>query len=399
MKLPFVGSQRRLYLDFASITPVSRRVQKSIADSYTYFYNPSSIHTEGVTVHKRLATARKLVADEFRAHSDEIIFTASGTESCVLAVRGVVEAARKEIAQPHIIVSAIEHPAVLETARALEAAGHAHLSILSVDESGLVNVSELAKLIRTDTVLVSIQYTNNEIGVCEPIRDIGLLIAKMRGHNTYPVFHSDASQAVLYEELNTTKLHVDLMTIDGIKCYGPRGIGVLYKRRGVTLVPLMTGGGHEGGMRSGTENYPAIYGLADALVDAREQRESETVRLSEIRTYARDEIRRHIPQARVHESQTHQSPHILNICFPGSDAEYIVLSLDALGIAVSATSACRSLHGDTSSYVVSALGDESCATSSIRFSFGRETQRRDIDRLLRALKELVHRQVIPSPAP
>jgi len=395
MRIPFLHP-KRIYLDAASITPISDTVRRTMDAVSRIFYNPSSIHRDGVTAQQICNTARTSVAKHFGAHEDEIIFTASGTESCALAIIGTVHGARDISAKPHVIVSAIEHQAVQDTVQRLERDNLISLTKLPVDQCGRISHDELAAQIRPETVLISCMMTNNETGSMMDIKTIGNMVRKIRGAHRYPLFHTDASQAVLYEDLAVYKLHTDVLTIDGIKCYGPRGIGVLYKRRGVKIVPLFGGGGQEHGFRSGTENVPAIAGLAAALSDAHDRRAHERVRLADIRAYARDKIKTVVPHCIEHRGEgVWQSPHILNICFPGADAEYVTLSLDARGFSVSYASACLSTHGDASSYVISALGHDACARSSIRFSFGRETTKKDIDRLLRAMQELVHRGVIP----
>lgn len=395
----FTKHKKRIYLDYASITPIDNDVKQAIEKGYEFFYNPSSIHKDGVQARGMLDDARERVAHFFHAHADEIMFTASGTESCVTALRGVVHHAQREagIETPHIIISAIEHAAVMETAEQLQAEG-ARVSIVPVDAGGRIDVAEVKELITKETVLISLIMMNNEIGVIEPIREMSLVVRKYKTEHKsmYPLFHTDASQALLYEDIDLRKIHVDLLTGDSIKCYGPRGVGVLVKRRDVMMDPLLTGGGQEKGLRSGTENVPGIVGFAKALEIARDQRESERTRLMHIRLYAKEKIQKIIPGAEFNEDEHFTSPHILNVCFKGSDAEYIVISLDALHISCSYASACQSLHGDTSSYVIGALQKSDCERSSVRFSFGRDTTYTHIDALGDALAELVHRKVIQT---
>lgn len=387
--------QKRIYLDYASSTPVAPSVARVLEESFSFFQNPSSVHREGVRAHDLMEESRKQVAHTIEAQPDEIIFTASGTESCVIALRGVVEQAKGFIEVPHIIVSSIEHAAVLETAKDLGKRGIARVSYVDPDEHGVIHAEYIKECLTPETVLVSVMTVNNEIGTVEPIKEIGLLLRKHKNEKGYPLFHSDASQAFLYNELSVLKLHTDLMTLDGIKCYGPRGIGVLFKKRNVRLDTPITGGGQEQGIRSGTEHVGAIRGLACALVYGKEVREKETIRVEAIRQYAKSVITKVIPGALYNENEQH-SPHILSVCFPGCDAEYVVISLDALGIACAWGSACKSAHGDTASYVLDKMGTETCKQSTVRFSFGRETTKKDIDVLSDALRELVHRNVIAN---
>ncbi len=392
--------KKRLFLDYASITPIDERVLKVVHDAHQYFQNPSSIHKDGVKAKELIEEARKKVASFFRAHQDEVIFTASGTESCVMAIRGVVSEARKKIGRPHIIISAIEHPAISETVTLLEEEG-VEVSVLPVDENGLVQIAVLKELIKEETILVSIQMVNSEVGTIEPIRDISLYIQKIKkektfvkNENTYPLLHTDASQAICFEDIDLRKIHADLLTADSIKCYGPRGMGLLFKRRNVKISPVITGGGQEFGLRSGTENLPGILGFAKALEIAEVIRVGEGERLADIKKYAAERITALISKCEINGSIETSSPHILNICFKDADAEFVVLSLDALDISCSYASACKSLHGDATSLVISALGKEKCAGSSVRFSFGRSTTRKSIDRLIEVLTELMHRGVI-----
>lgn len=387
--------QKRVYLDYASITPIDTDVLRVVTETHKVFFNPSSIHKDGVQAKKLLDTHRLDIARIYHVHPDEVLFTASGTESCVLALRGVVEKAKETIERPHIVITSIEHPAVLETARALEKQG-IDISIVPVNDEGVVSVSDISNAIQDNTVLVSSVMTNNETGTIEPIRELSLLIKKIRKEKAgaYPLLHTDASQALVYEELDLRKIHVDLLSGDSIKCYGPRGIGMLFVRRTTALSTIMSGGGQEGGIRSGTENLPAIAGFACALKKAVAVRAREVSRLQQIKNYAWHNIHTIVPSAHINGMETGGSPHILNICFKGCDAEFVVLSLDALGISCSYASACKSLHGDSSSYVVEALGKLDCARSSIRFSFGRHTSVSDIDLLCDAIRELVHRGVI-----
>ena len=397
MKFPFFrGDKKRVYLDYASSTPIDPSVTRILTESFAVFYNPSSIHKEGVLARNKIELARSEAVRFIDAQPDEIIFTGSGTESCVLAIRGVVEQARSVVGKPHVITSMIEHASVLETIKDLERRAVIRATYLQPDHEGRISVDDIKESIQEDTVLISVMMVNNEVGTIEPIKDIGLLVRKHKNEKGYPLFHTDASQAVLYNEISVLKLHTDLLTLDGIKCRGPRGIGLLYVKRGIRLAPVLTGGGQEKGLRSGTENISAICGFAHALTQAKQEREVETNRVEEVRAYAKIKIKNVIPNVVFNESKTHHSPHILSVCFPACDAEFVVISLDALGIAAAWGSACKSIHGDTSSYVLAAMGKDDCMQSSVRFSFGKETTKKDIDALCDALVELVHRKVITT---
>ncbi|MDR3557952.1 MAG: aminotransferase class V-fold PLP-dependent enzyme, partial [Candidatus Pacebacteria bacterium] len=249
---------KTIYLDYASITPLDPLVQKEMTKWSKEPLNPSSIHSLGVKAKKALDTARTSVAGFLNAHADEIVFTSGGTEANGLALEGVYRAAhRAGFAKPHLIISAIEHSSILETAAMLEKNG-VEVTKLAVNKNGLVSLEELKKAIKQETFLVSIMTANNEIGTIQPVREIAKVIRdakKMRSKVesrslTYPLFHTDACQAVLYEELNVEMLGIDLLTLDASKACGSRGAGLLYVKRGTPIEPIIYGGGQESGMRS-----------------------------------------------------------------------------------------------------------------------------------------------------
>ena len=365
--------------------------------------NPSSIHKDGVRAARELALARGRVADFLSAHADEIVFAASGTESDNLAVMGVFKHARlsKEFAgrDVHIITTAIEHPAVLEACRHLESVG-AKVTYLSVNAQGLIDCKELRAALRPETVLVSVAYANNEIGVIEPLREIAKEIRhfkKLQAESgkqnavPYPLFHTDACQAAAYLSMNVAELGVDLLTFNSTKLGGPAGIGVLFVRRDAPIDPIIYGGGQEHGLRSGTENVPAAAGLMKALL-ARPNPE-----MKELQDFFIAEIKKRFPQARINGSLEHRLPNNINVSFPNMESELLVLELDARGISVSAGSACAGAK-DQSSHVLEALYGKDDAASTllgagkkwgtVRFSLGRTTKKRDCDRALRALEEI-----------
>ncbi len=401
---------KRIYLDYASLTPIDPRVVREMkAFSAPKYANPSSLYHEGVAAKKALGQARKQVSDSIHAHPDEIIFTSGGTEANSLALEGVVRAARENgVANPHIIISNIEHSSIIETANMLEKHG-CEVTRLGVDNSGIISLEELKKSIKSNTVLVSIMTVNNEIGSIQPIREIAKVVrgarkllnslvansnAKSHGLKNsqsqsgsdltgiYPLFHTDAAQAFLYEELYVEKLGVDLLTLDGSKVYGPRGIGCLFVKRDTPIQPIILGGGQEGGMRSGTENIPAIMGFAKALEIASKERSREGERITRLR----DEFVQLLKAKKLEVViNSTGSPHILNISIPKIDNEFFLFQLDAKGVACSTKSSC--LRDEEESYVLKAVGVNSA--NSLRFSFGRWTKKGDIKKVLRVIASIL----------
>lgn len=382
---------RRIYLDYASLTPIDSRVLREIkAFSAPKYANPSSLYKEGVLAKKSLNQARKDVADFIHAHPDEIIFTSGGTESNCLAIQGIVNKSIKDgIKNPHIIISSIEHSSIIELANIMEKNG-CELTVLSVDRSGIVFLEELKKSIKSNTVIVSIMTINNEIGSVQPIKDIAKIIrdfkirSKVQDQNqiSYPFFHTDAAQAVICEDINVEKLGVDLLTIDSSKLYGPRGTGCLFIKRNTPIQPVIYGGGQEFGMRSGTENIPSIMGFAKALnIINIEKSIGFTDKFSELRKIMIDGLKSIRPDIVINGANNH----ILNISIPSIDNEFFVFQLDAKGIACSTKSSC--LRDEDESYVIKAIGGNS--KTAIRFSFGRWTKKGDIKRVLKVISKIL----------
>jgi len=379
--------KERVYLDYAAATPIDPRIQKVIKDSQKLYANPSAIHQEGVLAKKSLEEARGIIAKLAQVKPKEVIFTASGTESDNLAIQGVFFGYQGQDL-PHIITSTIEHPAILAICRKLEKTAKAEISYVGVNEAGLINPDDVRRNLKKNTILVSIMQVNNEVGTIQPISKIAKIIKGYRKENgsQYPYFHTDASQGACYLDFRLESLGVDLLTLDSIKTYGPRGVGVLIKKDCVKASPVLLGGGQEGGLRPGSENLPGLRGFQEALSIACREREFETKRLEKIRDYGIEEIQKVFPKATLNGSRETRLPNNINVCFPGVDAEFLVIKLDNQGVAVSFSSSCRSLTGESSSYVVNELGKKDCATSSIRITLGRFSTKKDIDRLVSELK-------------
>lgn len=425
-------SRKRIYLDNTSTTPLDPRVLKAMLPYFSEkFGNPSSIHAEGVIAKNALESSRKSVAGILQCRKEEIIFTSGGTESNNLGIFGVVKALEKNglsISKMHFVTTNIEHASVLECFRELKARG-ARVDYAPVGENGVVKAETVGALLKPETVLVSVGLANNEIGTIQPVREISKII---RAHNLknfkparmVPVgfgagglsnfqtcFHSDGSQAQLYLNCSPSRLGVDLLTLDGHKMYGPKGVGALYVKRNTPLSPIIFGGGQERGVRSTTENVPAIAGFAKAFEIVTAEREKESARLTKLRDYFYSNLLQNIGIEVTKEGEKGKNgrksdrmsgqfkrvvingdlwerlPNNINISLPGLDTEFLLLKLDAVGIACSTKSSCLGSEGG--SYVVRAIGGgEERANSTLRFSLGRHTTKKDVDFLLKCLHKI-----------
>jgi cysteine desulfurase len=372
-----------LYLDNAATTPLDRDVFRVMSEyDISFFANPSSLHTAGVQVKALLEDKRREVAKRMQVRPQEIFFTSGGTESNNLALRGVVQTFKKENpgVRPHIIISAIEHASVLDVAHSLEAEG-ALLDIIPVNSLGLIRPLDIIEKIKPNTVIVSVLYANNEIGVIEPIGSIGRLIREYRTkHNSlFPYFHTDACQATNYLPIDAPRLRADLITLNASKIYGPKGVGILFVRSGVSVEPLMRGGGQERGLRSGTESVSLALGFAHALDKAITLQEEETIRLKEIQNYALTLFDSRFDLFEIHGSRTERLPNNISIHTKGFSGEEMVIRLDSYGIAVSSRSACSSVDTEGSYVILAIGGDEKKAKETIRVTMGRDTKKEDID--------------------
>ncbi len=376
-----MARQKTIYLDNAATTPLDASVLKAMSPYFgTHYGNPSALYKEALVASKALREARQSIADCLRAQPDTIVFTSGGTEADNLAILGVARANKKK--GKHIIVTAVEHHAVLHSAEALTKEGF-EVTVVPVDAVGSVRAEEVLQAIRPDTILVSVMYANNEIGTIFPLADIGRGIVRYRKEKktSLPLFHTDAAQAPQYLELDVEKLHVDLMTVNGGKIYGPKGTGFLYVRRGVALTPLMYGGSQERGVRAGTENIPGVVGLSVALELALKQRAKETKRLLQLTAYFWKTLSKKVPGVVMNGPSVGESrlPNNLNVIFPGVDGEALVIYLDSLGVACSTGSACTAVSREPS-HVLKAIGrSEGEILSSVRFSLGRATTKSMID--------------------
>ncbi len=406
---------KKIYLDYAGATPMNPLVYKMIS-SYQehYFANPSAVYDLGVEARGVINESRLTISKLIGAHSDEIIFTGSGTESDALAIVGVVlnykiqninKNSKKVI--PHIITTKIEHPAVLENCRFLENLGLAQVTYISVKENGIIDPKDIKDALKHNTILVSVMYANNEIGTIQPIKEISKIIRHFKKINLknqplnseFPLFHTDACQAINYLPVeNIEKLGVDLLSFNGSKIYGPKGIGVLYKKRNVKLSALYQGGGQEFGLRSGTENVSYILGVAISLEETFKIKKKESLRLIKLRNYTIEKlIKLNISPFKIilNGDQEKRLPNNINISISDISSELLVIELDALGIKVSEKSACHS-SDENSSYVIKAIRKKckrrkNSIEGSLRISLGRPTTKKDLNVLVASLKTILNK--------
>jgi cysteine desulfurase len=375
----------RIYFDNAATTPLDPRVFNAMQPYLQRFWgNPSSLHREGREARAAVDPARNQVAQLLGAEPNEIVFTSSGTEADALAIRGALTA--KNLSGAHLIASAIEHPAVLTCCRRLQREG-VSLTLLSVDEDGIVDPDSLRQALRPETRLVSIMSANNVIGTIQPIAELAE-IARRHG----ALFHTDAVQAAGKIPFDVHKQPIDLLSLSAHKLHGPKGMGALYVRSGVELSPLLEGGGQEAGLRSGTENVAGIVGLGAAAEIAREEMSAEAARLVKIREHLIDSIAEQIPNAYLIGDRYRRLPGHICLGFAGMEGEAIrlLLDLDGAGIAVSSGSACSAIHAGEPSHVLEALGfDPLRARGSLRISLGRFNTFEEATRMLEVLPRMV----------
>lgn len=371
-----------VYLDNAASTGVHPDVVEAMLPYFReQFGNPSSHHTFGASVHESVEAARGTISSVVNAEPDELIFTSGGTEADHLAIVGASLLAPAN--RRHIIVSAIEHQAVLRAADQLSESGFT-VTIVNPDSQGIIRPEAIAAAIRPDTFLVSVMMVNNEIGTIQPLEKISGILRPRR-----ILFHSDAVQALGKIPLDVQKLGVDLLSLSAHKIHGPKGIGALFVRKGVQLKPLLPGGGQEHGYRSGTENVPAIVGFAKAVEVANTTLEQFSKRVLALREKLESELLAALPGSRMTAASLHRSPYIASIIFPMVDNSYLLNRLDAAGIYVTSGSACAS-HSLEPSHVLIAMGlSENLARSAIRFSLSSLTTEAEIDHVIRSVIEIV----------
>ncbi len=382
-----------IYLDYAASTPVDKEVLKEMnVCSSKFFGNPNSVHGVGLLANKQLDSARKKIALALSVNAGEVYFTSGGTESNNLALVGFVKSYVRENTskKPHIILGKFEHASVVGIKNELELLG-AQVSYADINESGVIDLDSLKKLIRKETVLVSIMLVNNESGITQSLSKISGILKKYRDTNTskYPILHSDASQAPRYMSVKPKQLGAELLTLDGQKIYGPKGIGVLYKDTSVKLSPILVGGSQEEKIRPGTQNVCGALAMARAFEICEERRNADNKKLEDLKKYFISELPGAVHNAEINGAAKRAVPGIINIYLPNIiDAERFLIDLDVRGIAISLGSACGT-SGREPSHVISAMyGNEERAHKSARFSFGRETTKTHIKKTIEILKEV-----------
>ncbi|MGC8981736.1 MAG: cysteine desulfurase NifS [Minisyncoccia bacterium] len=375
---------KKIYLDYASTTPVDPRVIKAMLPYFSEkFGNTMSLHFFGQEAKEALEKSREVVANLINAKKDEIIFTSSATESNNFALKGIAFANKDK--GKNIIISSIEHPSIIESAEWLERQGF-KIKRLKVDKHGLINLDDLRKEIKKDIILVSIMHANNEIGTIEPIEKIGK-ICKEKG----VYFHTDASQSFGKIPIDVNKMNIDLLTASSHKMYGPKGVGILYIKKGTKIEPIIHGGGHEFNLRSSTINLPAIVGFSKACEICKKEMKKEFERLKRLRKKLINGVLKNIPGSHLNGHKNFSLPNIVNFWFEKVEGESIVYQLDLLGISASTGSACSSEKLEPS-HVLLAIGlKPNEAHGSLRISLGRWTKEKDIDYLLRVLPKVIEK--------
>jgi cysteine desulfurase len=378
----FADTKRQVYLDYAATTPTEPRVLEAMLDFYATTYgNPSSLHFAGRQARQAVDEARLAFAAGLQAAPPEIIFTGSGSEADNLALKGVAQA--KKAVGRHIITSSIEHHAVLETCEYLETEDF-EITYLPVDKKGMVQPDTLRRALRPDTILVSIMHANNEIGTIQPIAQLAAI-----AHQADCLFHTDAVQTAGQLAIDVEALDVDLLTLSAHKFYGPKGVGILYVREGVELVPLVHGGAQEQHKRAGTENVPGIVGAARAFELALKNLDMEVARLQQLRDHLWRQISSSQHEVRLNGHPTERLPNNLNISFKGVEAEGVLLRLSLAGVAASMGSACTS-ESIEPSHVIQAVGlPPEWARGTLRFTLGCHTTESDINYTADVLTQIV----------
>lgn len=382
---------KKIYMDHSATTPIDPKVMEAMAPYFSEkFGNASSLHSFGREAFEAIQESRRKVADLIGASPEEIIFTGGGTESDNLAIIGLARKMKTK-GRDHVITSKIEHPAVLETCRSLEEEGF-KVTYLEVDKDGLVCPEAIRRAITDKTALITVMHANNEIGTIEPIEEIGE-IASERG----VTFHTDAVQSVGKIPVDVNKIRVDLLSLSAHKIYGPKGVGALYIRKGVSLQPLIHGGGHERGLRSGTENVAGIVGLGASAELARLRLEEDSKHLTKLRDKLIEQVLEGISESHLNGHATKRLPNNAHFRFSGIEGESLILELDGKGIAASTGSACSSKKLEPS-HVLMAIGlNEVEAHGSVRLTLGRENTEEEVEYVVECLKESVGKLRAISP--
>ena len=382
--------KKLIYLDNAATTKTSEEVVADMLPYFTEYYgNPSSVYEFASESKKAVSNARRTIAETLGAQENEIYFTAGGSEADNWALKATAEAYQSK--GKHIITTKIEHHAILHTAEYLEKRGF-EITYIGVDENGVVKVDELEKAIRPDTILISVMFSNNEIGTIQPIKEIGE-IAKKHG----VLFHTDAVQAYGQLPINVDELHIDMLSSSGHKLNGPKGIGFLYIRKGVKIRSFVHGGAQERKRRAGTENVPGIVGYGKAAEIAAKTMKERTAKEIELRDHLIDRVLAEVPYTRLNGHRTNRLPNNANFSFQFVEGESLLILLDNNGICASSGSACTSGSLDPS-HVLLAIGlPHEIAHGSLRLTLSAETTMEDIDFVVDCIKQIIERLRSMSP--
>jgi cysteine desulfurase len=378
--------RRLIYLDYAAATPMDKQVREAMEPYFTSkFHNPSATYLAARAIRQDLNSARTSIANWLGARPAEIYFTAGATEANNLAIAGIMS----QFPGSEMLVSSIEHDSVMAPAKQFKC------NKIASTSRGIIDLVDMQKKFNKDTVLVSVMFVNNELGTIQPIREIAKIVAeerkkRLKAGNKTPIYlHTDAAQAANYLDLHIARLGVDLMSINGGKIYGPKQTGVLFVRAGVVLAPLIVGGGQERNIRSGTENVAGVIGLSKALDITQKIKEIESKKLKQLWELFASELIKSIPNIQINGSSKHQAPHILHVTFPGVDNERLMMELDEKGVQTAVGSACSAASAEPS-HVLQAIGmSDELARSSLRFSLGRQTTKKDVLKTVKLLKGIL----------
>lgn len=371
-----------VYADYAATTPVDKEIIEKMLAHSDEFGNPSSIHKVGKRAKAQLESSRRTVAGLLNASPQDIIFTSGATEANNAAIRGIVS----KYDNPHIITTEIEHASVLNTYKALEA--HADVSYIRTDENGVMDMDHFKQALSDDTKLVSIMFINNETGVMQPVYEIGQIL---QDHEA--LLHVDAVQAFGHIGIDVKDLGIDLLSLSGHKIYGPKGIGVLYRKSGVMMTPMITGGSQEKDTRGGTENSMFIYAMSEAMQKAHDGRTTRSVKEMQLKEKFLNELTHAEIPFKVNGDVNQSATHIINLYFPWAKSEFLLTALDMADIYISAGSACHAGTVEPSHVLESMYGEDERVMKSLRFSFSHLTEEAEIERIVEALKEIYERLI------
>ena len=371
-----------IYLDNSATTPIKSEVLQEMMPYLTTEYgNASSLYSVGRSAKRAIEKARNRVAELLNCNHNEIYFTGGGSESDNIALKGFAYANKEK--GNHIITSKIEHPAILETCKTLERQGF-EVSYINVNENGIIDVEELRKSIKTNTILISVMTANNEVGTVQPIEEIAKI-----AHDNNIIFHTDAVQAIGNVQIDVEKMRIDMLSLSSHKINGPKGVGALYIKNGIEVEKFINGGHQEKDRRAGTENVAGIVGIGKAAEIARKNMETHIRNLSKIRDYYIKKVQKEIPNIRINGSMENRLPGNANISFKGINASELIFKLDERGICVSSGSACSSGNRNPSHVLIAMNVPEVYLNSAIRTTFGDNNTFEQIDYLINCLKRLI----------